>query len=678
VSRRARPVAAVLLTLAVSAVLACAFRAGPSAAQTTTTTGAGDPTEPAVRLVAQQPWVPLGGSFLMSLRIDRAVMSSSPEVALAIRVHERTTTRSAFDRAVDEGRLGDVQSQLTIPVSSIPIDARGNHLVRIGLSGSGLDPSVFVRQPGAYPMEVGLTNTDRSASFVSWLTTVDAQAEQPVDEKLQVAWLWQLGAPPTFMPDGSADETVVRQMQRGGRLDRITTLLDRAEDFPLTLLAVPETMESWARIAESAPNSASGLERARSAAARPTVELLPTSYVPIDLTILEAEGLGGELPGQFTAGADVLDRALGTRPVARTAFVFPANDAAVDRLRGMLQERVVLREESLVPVEPQFTPAQTFSLTTPQGVMPAAATAPFIEKLFAGDDDPAIKVQRVLAGLSEVAYEAPGIARGLVLATPADWDPDAEVVTRLTEALRAHPLLQPATLDDFFARVVAERRDGGVVTRALEPHVPERTLLTRPEYESAVDDLESYATIVGPADPSVVESEQALRVALSTVISAERAQAEVDKVTKTINDFTAGITVSSNRITLTSREAEMPLSFENSTGRESVRVRVRLSSPKLGFPEGSELTLDLPPGNTTVRVPVETRASGTFSMTIAVTSTDGRLEFGPPTRVTVRSAVFGGYAVALTVGAIAFLALWWGNHFWRTRRSRASAPTPVP
>jgi hypothetical protein len=106
-------------------------------------------------------------------------------------------------------------------------------------------------------------------------------------------------------------------------------------------------------------------------------------------------------------------------------------------------------------------------------------------------------------------------------------------------------------------------------------------------------------------------------------------------------------------------------------------VRVKFESPKLSFPEGDEQVLTLPPGNTTVRFPVETRASGTFPMTITLTSEDGRLAFGPPTRVTVRSAVFGGYAVALTVGALAFLAFWWGNHFWRTRRSRRRQPTPA-
>ncbi len=58
-------------------------------------------------------------------------------------------------------------------------------------------------------------------------------------------------------------------------------------------------------------------------------------------------------------------------------------------------------------------------------------------------------------------------------------------------------------------------------------------------------------------------------------------------------------------------------------------------------------------------------------MDITLTTVDGGLSFGGTTSVTVRSTVFGGFAIALTVGALAFLAIWWANHFRRTRRGEA-------
>ena len=63
-------------------------------------------------------------------------------------------------------------------------------------------------------------------------------------------------------------------------------------------------------------------------------------------------------------------------------------------------------------------------------------------------------------------------------------------------------------------------------------------------------------------------------------------------------------------------------------------------------------------------------------MTITLTSEDGRLAIGSPVRVTVRSAVFGGLAVGLTVAALLFLAAWWFNHVRRTRRGAARRNSP--
>ena len=105
-------------------------------------------------------------------------------------------------------------------------------------------------------------------------------------------------------------------------------------------------------------------------------------------------------------------------------------------------------------------------------------------------------------------------------------------------------------------------------------------------------------------------------------------------------------------------------------------MRVHLDSPKLIFPKGPDFIARRCRSATTRKrneFPVEARASGTFAMTITLESADGSLQLGPPTRVTIRSAVFSGIGIALTLGALLFLAGWWGNHFRRTRRARRRA-----
>jgi hypothetical protein len=57
-------------------------------------------------------------------------------------------------------------------------------------------------------------------------------------------------------------------------------------------------------------------------------------------------------------------------------------------------------------------------------------------------------------------------------------------------------------------------------------------------------------------------------------------------------------------------------------------------------------------------------------MRVSISSADGNLAVGAPAVITVSSAVFGSVGTFVTVGAVAFLALWWAHHLWRGRRRR--------
>jgi hypothetical protein len=653
----------------------------PAAAQEEPTAGAA----PGVSLVSQDPWVRLESTFTIKLHLDNPTIAARPDAAIALRVHESARSRIGFDDVIANRNLGSTLYQ-TSPrrVADLARDRDNNVRLTFGLSGSDVTPSIGIRNPGVYPVEVSLTNTGiPSGSFVTWLVVV-ADGENPLGKKLAVSFVWPVVAPPAVGADGRPLPEIAKQMQASGRLDKIATLLARAEDFPMSLIVGPETAEAWQLLAKNDREAEAGLERLRQAAGAETTFLMPTSYVPINEASLEAAGMGTRLPEQYLLGANALKSALGVAPQdgARTSFVDGASDGAIDRQRQMLADQIAVRDGALFPAAPRFTPSQTFVLSTATGRSRGAATAPFLEALLQGPDPAPLRAQRLVAGLAEVAYEAPGISRGIVLAPPANWTPDLAAMTTVIEALRDNPIVEPRKLDGFFRFVSDEQDDAGLdVERRLIPTAAAAMPLSASEYAAANARLESYRDVVGSRDPAVVQGEKALSLALSSEITPERARAYVGGIDAAVQSFTSGITTDAKRVTLTSRKATIPLTVVNSLepARE-VTVRVHVESPKLAFPEGAEQVVTLKPGNNTVEFAVEARATGTFAMTIDVSSANGELAFGPPVRVSVRSAVFGGWAVALTVGAVVFLALWWANHFRRTRRGRrlGSAPAPAP
>ena len=516
--------------------------------------------------------------------------------------------------------------------------------------------------------------TDRTA-FVTWMVVVDPDRARGA-EPLRVSWIWQLVTRPLQGADRTVNESSLAEIQRGGRLDRIATLLTRARRFPLTVGIGPETLTSWIEQSRKKPALRRGASRVRIAARRSSIQLLPEPYVPIDGPTIEAERLGDHVPDEYVAGSNAIEAATGEIPDPRTAFEDPVDDATVRRLTQLLVGRFVVRNTALEPVDEPLTPAQPFTLTTGTDAAPAVATDSGLEHLFTTDGPPALRAQRVLAGLAEIAYEAPSQARGVVLAMPADWKPDIATVTLLLHYLADDPLVKPVTLDDLFAEVPLEQRDGVPLKRALAPITSSGAQpLFASEYDKAVRALDAYQAMVGQDDPSVAAGQHSLLLSLSTSNTRSEALAQLSTIQAKLRSLTSGIKTTAKALTLTARRAELPLSFQNDTKRAGIHVRVHLDSPKLIFPNGPDIDLRLPLGHYTKRIPVEARASGTFTMTVTLESADGSVRLGPPTRVTIRSAVFSGIGIALTVGALLFLAGWWGNHFRRTRRNRRRALT---
>jgi hypothetical protein len=185
--------------------------------------------------------------------------------------------------------------------------------------------------------------------------------------------------------------------------------------------------------------------------------------------------------------------------------------------------------------------------------------------------------------------------------------------------------------------------------------------------------LAAYRSLIGPTNPRFDPFDRLLLVSGASGLDSDERQAYVDAAVAGIDrEFAAIETPARQTINLTAREGELPISLRNSADYQ-MTVRLQFDSDKLEFPDqpdGVVPAFVLPPAQTsTIDVEVRTRSSGAFPLEVTVLSPDGTRSLDD-VRFTVRSTVVSGVGLVLSIGAGAFLALWWARNFRKTRRDR--------
>lgn len=646
-ARRLFAVLAVVLAVLLVAISMAPGLAHPAAAQT--------PAAPRLELAWQSFYV----RDQIELRLS--ITGTSPDTALWVTVYDRLKSRAEL--------AGSLTGTLAVPVAvesfsieDAPPDSSGHRTFIVKVN-----PNRLFRA-AVYPVRVDLRNGEGTvASLVTHVVRVPERTTSPA---FNVALVFPITAPPALTPAGTIEFPP-------GALAKLSSLADtlfRHRSAPLTIAPTPETLIG---LSTADPPVLAAL-----AAAAPNWQVLGQPYVELDIAALLQSGGGQEIERQATRGINALFDTLGVKGSPNTWLMSrPLNPPALEWLTGHRFDQLVMPEEALTPLG--RTLGQPTALAAPAGPFRSVAAIDGLLRSRFAQPQPVLGAYHLAAELIQFwfdTYDAERTSdpRGLVLAPPNEWVPNAMFVDTLIELLRrptttGNPMLAMMTVDQYFQRVRPANVDGRELVRELRPQ-PTVDLGSYPaELTATAARLASLAQMSPSLGSSVPALDRLTYVATSADLDAEQRSAYMAHIHQRLDRVTTLVEpIRRETVTLTSRSDSIPLVVRTNTD-ERLTVRVRVRSPKLELtPDTASLLVDLPQAANQIELKVRTRSSGAFPVDIEVLTPDETILI-TSTRFTIRSTAVPGVGWLLSVGAGLFLALWWARHLRRQHRLRKAS-----
>jgi hypothetical protein len=633
-----------------------------------------------VTLASQSPWVGPGQEFQIRIHVGPTGATAG---TIVISVFSSVPDRFEFTRTLDNGISEALLARpIAAPLSSLSIDPGRALVIRIALQ----DPTqprdyskLLLPRPGVYPLRIEV-RPDTGVEPLVLVTHIVYLAGPITGSKLNVSWIVPVHSAPqpgrhgvdTLSPDDSA------------RLATLAAALDAHRDIPIVLRPTPDTVSALAESSREADRAT----LASLARPEPGRQLLATTYVPVSLPAMLRAGLADEATAELTRGGDLVAAALNLRPDGRTwVDEGPVDEASAAFLRGSQVDRLVVPDGALSESPIPVTLARPFELAVREGTQIRAASADTgLAAHFVSGGDPVLAAHQLLADLSVIYLDSPGLTRGVIIDTARSWAPDAASLTAFLGAfldgLGDSPILTGATLDTVFGEVpVATVRRGVPMIRTLvrsgssvDASAGE---LPTAQIRAARRRLDSFGSALEQDNPLYPRLERVLLTTESTeLVGARSRQGQVDLLNRLIDDQLRLIQLPTARtITLTARTGKLPITIL-SLADYPMRIVLKVDSDKLSFP-GTSATgnatevREIRRGNNPVDFTVRARTTGAFPLHIELSSPDARLILASTT-FTVQSTALSGVGLVLSIGAGVFLAGWWGRHALQSRRRRAA------
>ncbi len=601
-------------------------------------------------LVAQTTW--LGD---LPAAIDLRVSGAPQDARLAVRIIGPATTR---DEVRDSYRRTDDSKDLLAFFEVIDLEA-----ARVG-SGDVIsvvmpDEEIGIllrRDPGALIVVIDLMSEDVILDTLITHVLVDGPSPN-VRRKLSIALVHDLRQPLAAQPDGSI---VLDQDSLAASLEFPAT----RPETPIAMRVNAETIEAIEAI--GLLNGGPTIDSVRSLLS--TQQLFLEPWVDLDEEAWRAAGEPDTVLGNYDRGRSSTETQLATVSTGIVRLDRDATAETITLLRstgatGLLVDTDQVRLSPAIgdlhnPV--QLLDSNEFAIQT------VVTDSTILDTLSGSDSE--LAAQRAVV---ELAVEARNLLiNGAEIIDITNLDPVALDV--LLEGIAASDQLEIVSLEETFDQPFARGSNGAALSaRLISDPAPDLTSVAA-DLQLTRSTLDSYASMVAPAEAPIIPLRQLLEASVSSSLQAEDVELFTSEVFDAISKGTQGITViEGGRVTLASRTADLPLRIRNDQTLP-ITVDMFLSSEKLRFPNGDHHTITIAPGDNTFTVTVEAITSGDARVTSTLTSPDGKLELARG-NVNIRSTAISGLGLIISLIALAILSTWWIRTILRVRRNRAAA-----
>lgn len=536
--------------------------------------------------------------------------------------------------------------------------------------GESVEDRLRFDDPGVYPVVVSLVDGEgpdgevlaSHATLVQRLPGPDEDRSPPPTD-LAVAV-----AVPEIGPDADAGETADAAGQLAAAL-----ALTVAVESPVTLAVPPVVLDAAAT--EDRDGVAQALAGDR---------LVSVPLAPLDVSSAAAAGVTDAFARRLREGEDLLTSAVPTNVARRDVWIAtgPLSAAGAQVVRDLGYRYVVMTPALFEDVVAREVPATDLfvAIELPDGgTLPLLVVDDLGRQLTTEATDavlaerPALEWALAVTADLVLGQERDGdLDRSRILATPDLTAPDPRLLVALEQVVATTPSVR-FTEAGALPGVTDVDRVGGDRQTVRLPVTAGVDLTRRVDrLDAAAVAMLSVGSMLPADDPRPAQWAAEISDLVSTGYSEADVQATIDRLTAEAERLKSSVVPPEPfTFTLTGRSGDIDLRLGN-TSAEPLTVLLRLSSPKLAFPDGEQLIELVPNDQTLVAVPVRARTNGTSSVQVELLTPAGET-IHDPVVLTSRVNALTGFGQVLTGGLVLVLFTWWFSHWRARRRERVAA-----